>query len=63
MELSDFVIERVFHHIPAKYDENDELVYDEVYWREVKGGDEGYIIVWSNGVHDHTYSYPPNIWA
>lgn len=63
MELSDFVMEQVFHHIPAKYDDLGELVFDEVWWREVKDDGEGYILVWGNGIHDHTYHYPPNIWA
>jgi hypothetical protein len=51
-EIDEFVIEHVFYHHP----ETDTA--DEYWWREVKGGDEGYIIVWADGNHHHTYHDP-----
>jgi hypothetical protein len=53
MELDEFAVSQVFNYIPANEDR------DEVWWREVTNG-EGYLLVWANGNHHHTYRYPPD---
>ena len=56
MEIDEFVLEHVFHHIPAVDGER-----DEVWWRETVDND-GYIMVWSDGQRHHTYHYPPDFY-
>jgi hypothetical protein len=52
MELDEFAISQLFNHIPAEEGER-----DEVWWRETVDG-EGYLMVWSDGQHFHTYRHP-----
>lgn len=54
MELDEFVLRNVFYRIPEG------PTHDEILWREVKGGGEGYIVVYPNGEHNHTYHHPEN---
>lgn len=54
MEIDQFVLDNVFHHIPATSHS------DAVWWRETTDHD-GYILVWVTGEHLHTYRYPPDL--
>lgn len=51
--MDTFVLNNVFHHIPATEHRA------EVWWRETVDRD-GYILVWADGNHFHTYRYPPD---
>ena len=51
MNIDEFVLSQLFNHIPATEDR------DEVWWRETVDR-EGYVIVWENGQHFHTYRHP-----
>lgn len=52
--IDEFVLRHIFHRIP----ESPQV--SEVFWREVKGGEEGYILVWRDGERHHTYHHPEN---
>lgn len=52
--IDDFVLAQAFNHIPG----TDK--HDEVWWRETVDED-GYIIIWANGDHHHTYRHPENL--
>lgn len=54
LELTEFPLRHTFYRVK---DEGG----NPVYWREVKGGGEGYIIVWPSGTHDHTYHNPESM--
>jgi hypothetical protein len=51
MEIDEFVRDNIFNHIPASDDR------DEVWWALTKDQD-GYIMVWEDGQHFHTYRHP-----
>lgn len=53
MKIDDFVLEHVFHHIPAT------KTRDQMWWRETVDID-GYIMFWEDGTSHHTYHYPPD---
>lgn len=52
--IDNFVLENLFNHFPGEED------YDEFWWAPVLGG-EGYIMLWANGEHLHTYHNPENM--
>lgn len=60
MKIDEFTLEHIFHKIQGNE------VFDTLWWREVKDGGEGYILIWDSGdgepVSHHTYHYPPNIY-
>lgn len=51
MNINQFVLDNVFHHIPADADR------DEVWYAQTKDGD-GWVMVWEDGQHFHTYRHP-----
>jgi hypothetical protein len=59
VEISDFAMEHVFNKIVTEEG-------DVIYWRDcvlrndMVHGEQGYVIVFSNGDCHHTYHYPPN---
>lgn len=57
MEIGEYVLRHTFYRIPEEPGPDG---YSEVFWREVKGGGEGYVLVWSNGDFHHTYHHPEN---
>lgn len=62
MEIDEFVLRHVFHRIPAGTDSSGRP-FDELYWREVKGGGEGYILLWPPGKRHHTYHHPEKVFG
>lgn len=60
MQFDDFLKENLLHYEPAGTASNG-MPYDHFWWREVKEPNEGYIIIWENGEHHHTYRYPPDL--
>lgn len=54
VNIDEFVLRNLFYHIPESDD------YAECWWRETTDRD-GYIILWDDGVHHHTYRYPPDL--
>lgn len=57
LELDDFATEQLLNRIDYFF----EGIWETVYWREVVEPGEGYILVWHDGQHHHTYHYPPDI--
>jgi hypothetical protein len=55
MEIDDYVRDSLMYHKPATE------AADEFWWAPVIGGVEGYIIVWIDGSHHHTYRNPENL--
>lgn len=55
----EFIMDHVFHKIITKD-------HNVVYWRscvlreDMKHGEQGYMVVYHDGSHVHTYHYPPN---
>jgi hypothetical protein len=50
--LDNYAMRQTFYRIPESGE------YDEVFWREVKGDGEGYLLVWPTGQSHHTYRHP-----
>lgn len=50
--IDQFVLDNVFNRI-----ERDGKIF---YWRECAGDQEGYIVIYSDGSHHHTYVNPEN---
>jgi hypothetical protein len=53
--VDSYVLESVFNKIVQK----DGTV---VYWRSCAGGDNGYIVLFEDGQHLHTYRLPSEYW-
>lgn len=59
MELDEFVLDHIFHKQANKDG-------DVIYWRscilkkDMNQGEQGYIVIYSDGKFHHTYHYPPN---
>lgn len=53
--VDDFVLDNVMNRETG----SDGLPW---WWAPVLEGDEGYIVLWSDGTHHHTYRYPPDVW-
>lgn len=56
LTLDEFAIEHLLYTV---YDDNG----DRVYWRERAGESDGYMLVWPDGEHLHTYRHPENIFS
>jgi len=59
LTLSQYVVERVFHHYPVEG--------GTLYWRSVAEPSEGYMVIWTDENNDfvdsmHTYRCPADVW-
>lgn len=54
IEIEQFVLDNLFHHVPAT-DNSDEFWYRET------TDEDGWVMVWADGNHHHTYRFPPDI--
>lgn len=54
IKVNRYILDSLCHYIPETTDPD----YPEVWWAPVIGGGEGYIMVWADGEHLHTYRNP-----
>ena len=64
IEIDDYVLEQLFEHRPAGAVEQSDFLnngaqeFDEYWYAPVLGGGEGWVVLWANGEHLHTYHDP-----
>lgn len=59
MNVEEFVLDRVMNRRETE---------DGVYWwaalvKDMNTVYEGYMVLWPDGNHIHTYRYPPDVWG
>lgn len=62
MVINDYVRDSVFSYCPAVISKDGGVFADEYWWAPVAGGGEGYIILWADGTHHHTYRSPEGMY-
>lgn len=53
--VDQFVLDNVFNKLVQSNG-------DTIYWRSVRGDCNGYIVLFQDGEHFHTYDFPPDVW-